>query len=59
MANTYERFKGKNRTSDYDLETISPEEKSVCDDGWHVDDAITDSPGEKHSKKLVHVVPKI
>ena len=47
MANIYKRFKRKNRTSDSDPETISPEKKSVCDEDSHVDDAITDSPGEE------------
>ena len=50
MANIYKRFKRKNRTSDSDLETISPEEekqKSLWDEASHMDDAITDSPGEE------------
>ena len=50
MANIYKRFKRKKRTSDSDLETISPEEqeKSLWDEASHVDDAITDSPGEEY-----------
>ena len=50
MANIYKRFKRKKRTSDSDLETISPEEeeKSLWDEASHVDDTmITDSPGEE------------
>ena len=50
MANIYKRFKRKNRTSDSDLETISPEEekeRSLWDEALHVDDSITDSPGEE------------
>ena len=50
MGNNYKRFKRKKRTSDSDLETISPEEerdKSLCDEASHVDDAITDSPGKE------------
>ena len=49
MANIYKRFKRKKRTSDSDLETISPEEeeKSLWDEASHVDDAITDSPGDE------------
>ena len=50
MANIYKRFKRKNRTSDSDLETISPEEekeKSLWDEALHVDDTITDSPSEE------------
>ena len=49
MANIYKRFKRKSRTSDSDLETISPEgkQKSLWDEASHVDDAITDSPGEE------------
>ena len=50
MANIYKRFKRKNRTSDSDLETISTEEgeeKSLCDEASHVDDAITHSPDEE------------
>ena len=50
MANIYKRFKRKKRTSDSDLETISPEEeeeKSLWDEASHLDDTmITDSPGE-------------
>ena len=49
MANIYKRFKKKNRSSDSDLETISPEEeeKSLCDKASHMDNAITGSPGEE------------
>ena len=49
MENIYKRFKRKKRTSDSDLETISPEEeeKSLWDEASHVDDTITDSPGEE------------
>ena len=49
MVNIYKHFKRKNRTSDSDLKTTSPEEekeKSLCDEASHVDDAITHSPGE-------------
>ena len=50
MVNIYKHFKRKNRTSDSDLETISPEEekeKSLCDEASHVDDDITHSPDEE------------
>ena len=50
MANIYKLFKRKTRSSDSDLETISPEkekEKSLCDEASLGDDVITDRPGEE------------
>ena len=50
MANIYKRFKRKTKSSDSDLETISPEkekEKSLSDEASLVDDVITDRPSEE------------